>query len=119
MDLGRKGAQLEVHVSTSRYDAYVQRLREAITTTPGALPLDTRAAILGRNTNAIPAAFRPYVLKVALHAYKVTDEDFKELKRQQLSEDEIFEATISAAVGAALLRLEKGMAALGSGEQAS
>jgi hypothetical protein len=99
-------------VSTGRYDEYVRRLREAITTTPGALDSRTRAAILGRDTSAIPATLKPYVLKVALHAYQVTDDDVKELKRQKLSEDEIFEATVAAAVGAALLRLEKGTAAL-------
>ena len=122
MDRRRKTAQLEVHVSqptsppptagSSRYDRYVEMLRASITQAPGALASDVRAAIVERNTRKIPPALAPYVIKVALHAYKITDEDILQLKREGLSEDEIFEATASAAVGAALLRLEKGMAAL-------
>ena len=79
---------------------------------PGELPSDTRRAIVNRDTSGIPAQLKPYVLKVALHAYKVEDDDIASLKRDRMSEDQIFEATTSAAVGAALLRLEKGMAAL-------
>lgn len=95
-----------------RYDAYVQRLRASVTQSPGRLSPEVRAAIVERNTQKIPPALAPYVIKVALHAYKITDEDILQLKREGLSEDEIFEATAAAAVGAALLRLDKGMAAL-------
>lgn len=116
-----KGTQLEVHVSqssqvtppgSSRYDAYVQKLEASVTQSPGALSPEVRAAIVARDTRKIPPALAPYVIKVALHAYQVTDEDVLQLERQGLSEDQIFEATAAAAVGAALLRLEKGMAAL-------
>ena len=98
--------------TVSRYDAYVQKLRAALTQSPGTLSPEVRAAIVARDTRNIPPALAPYVIKVALHAYKVTDEDIVQLERQGLSEDQIFEATAAAAVGAALLRLEKGMAAL-------
>lgn len=95
-----------------RYDDYVEKLRASVTQSPGALPPDVRKAIVERDTRRIPPALAPYVIKVALHAYKVTDEDLVQLKRDGLTEDQIFEATAAAAVGAALLRLEKGMAAL-------
>lgn len=95
-----------------RYDAYVQKLKASVTQSAGALAPDVRAAIVERNTQKIPAPLAPYVIKVALHAYKITDEDILQLKRDGLTEDQIFEATAAAAVGAALLRLEKGMAAL-------
>jgi threonine synthase len=95
-----------------RYDAFVQKLKASLTRSPGALSPDVRGAIVERNTQKIPPALAPYVIKVALHAYKVTDEDILQLKRDGLSEDVIFEATAAAAVSAALLRLEKGMAAL-------
>lgn len=95
-----------------RYDAYVERLRASVTQSPGALAPEVRKAIVERDTRRIPPALAPYVIKVALHAYKVTDEDLIQLKRDGLTEDQIFEATAAAAVGAALLRLEKGMAAL-------
>lgn len=100
--------------AAARFDAHVQELRASLTQSPGALPPDVRTAIVERNTQKIPPALVPYVIKVALHAYKVTDEDILQLKRDGLSEDVIFEATAAAAVGAAMLRLEKGMAALRS-----
>ncbi len=109
MDRGRQAAELEVHV---RYDAYVQKLKASVTQSSGALTPEVRAAIVERNTQKIPPQLAPYVIKVALHAYQITDEDILQLKRDGLSEDEIFEATAAAAVGAALLRLERGTAAL-------
>lgn len=65
----------------------------------------------------LPAPFGAYVEKVALHAYKVTDEDITALQRAGNSDDTIFEITVAAALGAALYRLERGMAAL-RGEEA-
>jgi len=53
-----------------------------------------------------------YVDKVALHAYKVTDEDLAALQRAGNSDDVLFETTVSAALGAALGRLERGLSAL-------
>ena len=53
-----------------------------------------------------------YVDTVARHAYKLTDDDLTALQRAGSSEDAIFEITVSAALGAALGRLERGLAAL-------
>jgi hypothetical protein len=60
----------------------------------------------------LPSELRSYVDKVAKHAYKVTDEDVEALKRAGHSEDAIFEVTAAAALGAAILRLERGLIAL-------
>ena len=49
---------------------------------------------------------------MARHAYKLTDDDLNALRRAGSSEDAIFEITVSAALGAALDRLERGLAAL-------
>jgi len=49
---------------------------------------------------------------VARHAYKLTDDDLTALRRAGSSEDAIFEITVSSALGAALDRLERGLAAL-------
>ena len=95
-----------------RYDAHVAKLKASVTQSSGALTPDVRTAIVERDTRRIPPALAPYVIKVALHAYRITDEDIMQLKRDGLTEDQIFEATAAAAVGAALLRLERGMAAL-------
>ena len=48
----------------------------------------------------------PYLAKVRTRAYTVTDEDVEELKRGGLSEDEIFEATVSVAIEEGLRRLD-------------
>jgi alkylhydroperoxidase family enzyme len=61
---------------------------------------------------AAPEPMQPYLTKVRLHAYKVTDRDVNELKAAGLTEDEIFEYTVSAAVAAGLERLDAGMRAL-------
>lgn len=53
-----------------------------------------------------------YLQKVALYAYRITDKDIERLKAAGHTEDEIFELTVSAAVGAATKRLDRGLAAL-------
>ncbi len=60
----------------------------------------------------VPPALAAYVDKVARHAYKVTDEDLGRLQQAGHSDDALFEVTVSAALGAALGRLERGLAAL-------
>jgi alkylhydroperoxidase family enzyme len=93
-----------------RYDAFRQRLVDAVLNTPGETPVELRRAALHRR--ALPPPLAPYVEKVALHAYKVTDDDVATLRRNGHSDDALFEITVAAAVGAALHRLERGMAAL-------
>jgi alkylhydroperoxidase family enzyme len=61
---------------------------------------------------AAPAELSSYLEKVRLHAYKVTDRNIEELKAAGLSEDEIFEHTVSAAVAAGLERLDAGLGTL-------
>jgi hypothetical protein len=53
-----------------------------------------------------------FYTKVARNAYKVTDEDIEFLKSQGYSEDALFEITLSAALGAGMVRLDSGLAAL-------
>ena len=63
----------------------------------------------------LPSDLVPYIEKVAKHAYKTTDEDLQRLRDVGYSEDAIFEATLSAALGAAIARYERGRAALSEG----
>lgn len=106
-----------------QYTPAIQRLVDAVLTTPGATSpafrrsVEGRAAVLGgRSTGEmtadIPSELTSYIDKVALHAYKVTDEDVEALREAGYSEDAIFEITLSAALGAGLARLERGLAAL-------
>ena len=105
-----------------RHAANTQRMIEAVLTTPGdtdpALRRSVKqwAAELGSRPSAQSSEVLPelavYVKKVALHAYKTTDEDIEALRNAGLSEDAIFEITLSAALGAGMARLECGLAAL-------
>jgi len=102
---------------TARYDAFVQRLSQSVLDTPGdAAPALRRAALErgkrpGSGRDALPADLAAYVDKVARHAYKVTDAELASLQTRH-SQDMLFEVTVAATVGAALHRLERGLAAL-------
>ena len=105
--------------------AEVHRVAEAVLDGPGETPntlrrsIEARAARLGggeREETPIPSELEGYVHKVALFAYKVTDEDVEALKARGYSEDEIFEITIAAAFGAGLARMERGLGVLKGGE---
>jgi hypothetical protein len=94
-----------------RHMKRVAALRAAVFESPGRTDLDLRRAVAqGKD---VPEPLRAYVDKVHRHAYKVTDEDVQALEQAGYSQDQLFEITVSAAVGAALFRLERGLAALG------
>ena len=65
-------------------------------------------------TVATPAPeLAPYLAKVRAHAYKVTDADVEALKAAGLTEDEIFEQTVAAAISEGLRRLDAASAVIG------
>ncbi|HKP19102.1 MAG TPA: hypothetical protein VJT84_11530 [Gaiellaceae bacterium] len=70
---------------------------------------DLRAG--ARPARPAPPEFSAYLEKVRSGAHQVTDADVQALK-DGFSEDEIFEHTVSAAVGAGLARLEAGLRTL-------
>jgi alkylhydroperoxidase family enzyme len=79
----------------TRYDELIERLRAA-----------------SRPDRPAPAALRRYLETVRRHAYRVTDRDVAELKAAGFSEDEIFEHTVAAAVGAGLDRRDAALRVL-------
>jgi alkylhydroperoxidase family enzyme len=91
----------------------MQRLAKAVLAGPGMLDLEVRQA--AADAGELPEALRAYLDKVARHAYKVTDEDVIGLREAGYSEDQIFEATVSCALGACLRRLEAGLTAIERG----
>ena len=105
---------------SGRYAAFTQGILDAVLAGPGDSPSEVRRAVLARAARLAgaragapaPAPFGTYVDKVAQHAYKVTDADVAALRSAGSSEDAVFEVTAAAALGAALGRLERGMAAL-------
>jgi len=117
--------------TNGRYAGFAERLVESVLAGPGHTPSQLRRAALARAArlggrgdpagegearDGVPAALAGYVDKVALHAYNVTDGDVAALQRAGNSDDALFEVTVAAALGAALGRLERGLAAL-SGEE--
>jgi hypothetical protein len=97
------------------YETFRKRLTDAVLNTPGDTPAELRQAVLDRAMGArdgVPIELQRYVDTVARHAYKVTDSDLQALQRFGQSEDALFEITVAAAVGAALHRLDRGLAAL-------
>lgn len=88
----------------------LQHLVERILKGPGTLDVDVRRAIA--DDIGVAGALAAYVETVARRPYEISDSDIEELRRAGYSEDQIFEATISAALAAGLRRLEAGLGAL-------
>jgi alkylhydroperoxidase family enzyme len=88
----------------------VRQLVEAVLAGPGTLEPDIRRA--AAEGGDVAEALRGYLDKVARHAYEVTDEDVASLRAAGYSEDQIFEATVSCALGACMRRLEAGLGAI-------
>ena len=115
----------EVTPMDDRYTAQVRHLVDAVLTSAGDTDPDTRRAVEGRaaalggrsvgTTCELPAALDAYVDKVARHAYKVTDDDIAALRQAGYSMDAIFEVMLSAALGAGMSRLERGLATVKGG----
>ncbi len=96
-----------------RHERHFDRLRERVLEGPGRLDPGLRRAVSGRALDDLPEALRGYVAKIHDHAYRVTDEDVATLLAVGYSEDEVFELTAAAAVGAGMARLERVRRAMG------
>ena len=79
----------------TRHDAAIARLREA-----------------AQPDRPAPRELDPYLDTVRRHAYRVTDRQVRELQTAGFADDVLFEHTVSAAVGAGLLRLDAALRAL-------
>jgi hypothetical protein len=106
-------------LSASIHERFRQ-LREASLEGPGVLSQEERQRIVtwSANPDQGPASqqmdepLAKVLTKVTRSAYTVTDEDIRGLLAAGYAEDTIFEAVISAAMGAAIRRYERGMAVL-------
>jgi len=94
----------------SPYDPLRAALCEAVLGAPGQLERSRREAIV--KGEAVEGPLGAYVAAVREHAYRVTDEQVAALSAAGLSDDAIFEATVSAALGASLMRFERARAAM-------
>ncbi|GAB2846048.1 carboxymuconolactone decarboxylase family protein [Lentzea nigeriaca] len=96
-----------------RHERLVGNLRTAVFKSPGKTdPMARRAAASGDPSDA---PWATYAAKVRNSSYQITDTDVADLKSLGLSEDEIFEITVAAAVGGGLRSLYAGLRALAEG----
>lgn len=71
-----------------------------------------RLRAAARPDRSAPPELEPYLEKVRHHAYRVTDADVDALRALGFDENELFEQTVSVAVGAGLARLDAALAVL-------
>jgi len=74
-----------------------------------ASPAQRRAAF---ENGELPEPVRTLIDKVTMRAYTVTDEDIAAVKASGLSEDQIFELAVCAAIGQATRQYDTAFAAL-------
>jgi alkylhydroperoxidase family enzyme len=91
---------------TNEHAALVRRVLEGDGRAP---PAQRRAAF---DNAGLTGPLRTLTEKVAKHAYKVTDEDIAAARSSGLTEDQIFELAVCAAVGQATRQYETALAAL-------
>lgn len=84
-------------------------LERSVLESPGSVALEVRRSAFG---GEVPPELTEIVEKIRRHAYKITDPDIGRLRACGYSEDQLFEITIAAAVGAGASRLGAGMSAL-------
>jgi alkylhydroperoxidase family enzyme len=93
------------HIRQAR-TALVKRILEGA---GKASPSERRAAF---NNSSLSEPLGGLVDKVARHAYMVTDEDITAAKASGLTEDQLFEIVVCAAVGQATRQYDTALAAL-------
>ena len=96
---------------TDRHAAAVEALRRAVFESPGSTEPVVRAAA-GTAGGELPSVVASYATLVRDQSYRITDTDLARLSAAGLSDDDIFEVTVAAAVGAALRRLDAGIRAV-------
>ncbi|MDX8056768.1 hypothetical protein SK571_46015 [Lentzea sp. BCCO 10_0798] len=96
-----------------RHDRLAGNLRTTVFDSPAKTDPATRHAAASGEPAGTPWA--SYAAKVRDASFRVTDIDITDLKASGLSEDEIFEITAAAAVGAALRSLDAGRRAVPQG----
>jgi hypothetical protein len=97
--------------------AEVERGREHFLSAPGVTAPELRRAAEAfaaekrgfprPGTFTLPPELAPYLEKLALHAHRITDEDFSSLRKAGYPDEKIYEITMAGSLGAALVGLEQ------------
>ncbi len=108
-----------------RFPAVIADLVHGVLHGPGATSALLRQVVAARagapagarrEPVSLPADLAPYVEQLAEQPGAVTGSEITALRLAGYGEEEIFELTVSVALGAALARLERGLAALQEAE---
>ena len=100
-----------------RMSTHADAIETAVLTTPGLTGRSQREAILRGAAAAcgladpadLPADLAPLLDKIWRNAYKVVDRDVEALLAAGHADDALFELIVSAAAGAGLARLRRGL----------
>jgi len=92
------------------YEGMMRRLQDAVFLSPGTLDSAVRQAA-GEGA-PMPGALGQYMRKVEQRDYKAIHNCIEDLRSECYSDDQIFEATVSAALGAGVKRLQLALNAL-------
>lgn len=93
-----------------RHAELAATLRDSVLDGPGSLDPALRRALADGSPG--PEALADYVRALRDHAYQMRDQDVAAVIAAGYTEDQVYEATISTAVGTGALRLDAGMRAL-------
>ena len=105
----RKGRP-QATIAAGRHSEKVFALRRAVFDSEAVTDRASRRAAAAGDELAAPLG--AYLSKVRDASYRISDSDFADLRTAGYGEEELFELTIAAALGAALLRRDAGLAAL-------
>jgi alkylhydroperoxidase family enzyme len=94
----------------NRSSSDIAALLETVLTTAGVTDSATREA--ASRGHGLAPILEDYVAKVQRRSHLVTDGDFATLRANGYSEDDIFEITVAAALGAAHAALQSALAAM-------
>jgi hypothetical protein len=101
----------------ARYSRFVAELRQTVFEGPGQVdPALRQSAATGE---ALSGPWSSYTDKVRNEPWTVADSDIDDLRSAGHSEDEIFEMTVAAALGASLRMLDAGLKALRDASQSA
>jgi alkylhydroperoxidase family enzyme len=106
----RNRAGRERVAAADRHADRVAALRRAVFDSDAVTDRAARAA--AATGGELPEALRSYLSKVREASYHITDADFDALRSAGHSDEEIFELTVAAALGAALRSRDAGLRAL-------
>jgi hypothetical protein len=100
--------------AAAKYSGLISALRQAVLENPARTDSALRQS--AATGEALAEPWLSYTAKVRDESWAMTDSDVDDLRAAGHNEDEIFEMTVAAAVGASLRALDAGLQALHDAE---